>query len=535
MVHLYIFKFLLFQKWFAPEVHKQMKSKQRIGTAKMDIWNMGNIFYLMLTGRPPFDGLDRFAVHDLILKNHSNPKIPEDLLASPDPVHQTMIKAIKMCLNRVSKQRPEARYIANFLKSSMNFDSDEERDGRSTRFPSVEERVKVYMSHWYVPPCDSDPDVTLSYQMISKQDSPGNNVLLSERDSRARTRHVTEVGSKIVSDRVVMIEPAKLVNDPEPDFHQGYQNDVVETVYPLMDSLKDTPLLMQWGDTNAYGLPQNPSHILPHFKKCRKSLAKDELAQMTKESCYGSSIPRPPLKKEQKGSIIWKLDSNRLQGQVQFVAENDKPWNDKQPKGVFSGKLTGHVMDANGKLISRRHWDNMTDYEFCIGMERCRFVLRNRNSPLVDAQLTDLLGKLANGTVSGVNLMGPKAGMQEQLDYKAIIMLEGNDVASGLQWALRSNSAVMMPPPKFCSWSMEELLEPWVHYIPLDPSFKDTEEKMQWVLDHDEEARMIAHRGSLWIKDLHHHPDSEQENTEVNRLILERYQRLFVREETISL
>jgi hypothetical protein len=41
-------------------------------------------------------------------------------------------------------------------------------------------------------------------------------------------------------------------------------------------------------------------------------------------------------------------------------------------------------------------------------------------------------------------------------------MIAGNDVASGLKWALFSQSVVLMPPPNHTSWAMEELLEPWV-------------------------------------------------------------------------
>jgi hypothetical protein len=39
---------------------------------------------------------------------------------------------------------------------------------------------------------------------------------------------------------------------------------------------------------------------------------------------------------------------------------------------------------------------------------------------------------------------------------------EGNGVASGLKWALLSQSVVLMPPPKHTSWDMEKLLEPLV-------------------------------------------------------------------------
>lgn len=93
----------------------------------------------------------------------------------------------------------------------------------------------------------------------------------------------------------------------------------------------------------------------------------------------------------------------------------------------------------------------------------------------------------------------------------------------------------MMPPPTFTSWAMEELLEPWVHYVPIDPSFNNTESRMPWVQDHDEEAEKVASRGSLWIKDLLEHPYSEKENTLINKEILERYQRQFVRSDDLSL
>jgi hypothetical protein len=57
----------------------------------------------------------------------------------------------------------------------------------------------------------------------------------------------------------------------------------------------------------------------------------------------------------------------------------------------------------------------------------------------------------------------------------------------------------------------EEILEPWVHYRPLADYLSDVEEKMQWVIDNDEEAREIAHRGKLWISDLVFHPDADND------------------------
>jgi Glycosyl transferase family 90 len=110
----------------------------------------------------------------------------------------------------------------------------------------------------------------------------------------------------------------------------------------------------------------------------------------------------------------------------------------------------------------------------------------------------------------GVHLVGPHLSYTDPLQYKALIMLEGNDISSGLKWALYSNSVVLMQRVTCTSWAMEELLEPRVRYIPFADDLCDVEEKVQWELDHDEKAQQIAHSGSLWISDLVYHPDEER-------------------------
>ena len=119
---------------------------------------------------------------------------------------------------------------------------------------------------------------------------------------------------------------------------------------------------------------------------------------------------------------------------------------------VFRGQLTG----------SREGYDkNLSDEENCQNLKRCRLVYNHANSTLIYAKLTSTRGRLPT-VLNGVTLEGSKVGLSTLLEYKGIIMIEGNDVASGLKWALLSQSVVLMPPPKHTSWAMEELLEPWV-------------------------------------------------------------------------
>ena len=74
------------------------------------------------------------------------------------------------------------------------------------------------------------------------------------------------------------------------------------------------------------------------------------------------------------------------------------------------------------------------------------------------------------------------------------------------------NSVILKKPPTRTTFAMEERLEPWVHYVPLNDRLTDVEEKMQWVMDHADHAQNIAKRATLWIQDLLHHPDADKEN-----------------------
>ena len=92
---------------------------------------------------------------------------------------------------------------------------------------------------------------------------------------------------------------------------------------------------------------------------------------------------------------------------------------------------------------------------------------------------------------------------------------------------LLSQSVVLMPPPTKTSWAMEELLQAWVHYIPLQSDLSDVEQKIQWMLDHDNESQQIAYRASLWIKDLVFHPEAPQDDAAIYREMLQRYKAHF--------
>jgi hypothetical protein len=186
-------------------------------------------------------------------------------------------------------------------------------------------------------------------------------------------------------------------------------------------------------------------------------------------------------------------------------------------KAIFRGQLTG-----SKDFYKRKE----ADLENCMNMKRCRLVYNHAKSKTVDAKLTSTRRRLPH-ILNGVQLVAPKSFPDDLLKYKGLVMVEGNDVASGLKWALLSQSVVLMPPPQHSSWAMEELLEPWVHYVPLDEFATNIEERMQWILENDKEAQRIAERATLWMEDLVFHPDAAEDDRLIQEEIMRRYQAHF--------
>ena len=85
----------------------------------------------------------------------------------------------------------------------------------------------------------------------------------------------------------------------------------------------------------------------------------------------------------------------------------------------------------------------------------------------------------------------PKISIQEHLKYKFILSLEGNDVATNLKWIMSSNSIAISPPLKMETWYMEGTLKPDVHFIGISENYENLEEKLQYFMDHENEASEI--------------------------------------------
>lgn len=107
----------------------------------------------------------------------------------------------------------------------------------------------------------------------------------------------------------------------------------------------------------------------------------------------------------------------------------------------------------------------------------------------------------------------------QHLNYKFILALEGNDVATNLKWIMSSNSIAVMPMPTYETWFMEGTLIPDYHFICIKHDYSDLEEKLNYYIEHPAEALHIVENAHSYVDQF---KDKKQEDI-ISLLVLEKY------------
>ena len=113
----------------------------------------------------------------------------------------------------------------------------------------------------------------------------------------------------------------------------------------------------------------------------------------------------------------------------------------------------------------------------------------------------------------------PKISLEAHLDYKFILCLQGNDVATNLKWVMSSNSIAVMPKPTLETWFMEGKLVGGIHYIEIKSDYSDLEEQLNYYISHPEKCLEIIRNANAHCQQFY--------NTEIEDLcalrVLEKY------------
>ena len=415
---------------------------------------------------------------------------------------------------------------------------------RSDRFPSVDERIRLYMSNWYQPPCTQDAKVfyklshdndsfpTLryngpiddtvqgTYESIVKPDAK----ILLEIDTISDCGRLKEEGTDWDSLELRPRTYDRIIGRANLWNYCANSEEILNITKELNDKDKHdyTPVILQMGDEKSVSL------TIPVVAKYRGRIDRNELNRVTDmTTCSDRPHANTALGKgpmlDGYAPIVWNLNVMRHFGTLGEARTADIPWKDKKLGTLWRGFMTGSMIDG----------PETTELEQCLSNARCRFVYETnlqRNSSLIDAALIGMYPTYKGGiTCNGITLVAAnRSSLQELQQYKVVVALEGNDVSSALKWNLMSNSVILMPPPTRTSWAMEELLEPWVHYIPIHTNLSNLEEMIRWVGDNDNFARRISERATLFLYDLWISPEAKKEDMQVKRGILDRYRKLWL-------
>jgi|TARA_B110000037_G_scaffold184776_1_gene213842 hypothetical protein len=113
----------------------------------------------------------------------------------------------------------------------------------------------------------------------------------------------------------------------------------------------------------------------------------------------------------------------------------------------------------------------------------------------------------------------PRLSIDQQLNYKFILCLEGNDVASNLKWVMSSQSIAVMPKPKYETWFMEGLLLADVHYIVIKDDYSDLEQRLNYYIKNQDKALQVIENANAYVQQF---KDKENEAI-ISLLTLKKY------------
>ena len=194
-------------------------------------------------------------------------------------------------------------------------------------------------------------------------------------------------------------------------------------------------------------------------------------------------------------NVILKLQCSRHYGILPSISEIDIPYEQKSPKLFWRGISTGCNFRHNMREVA------VTKFQ-------------RHSNPNIDIKFNMLVQD-----ISGEYVIGDWHDIKDQLQYKYLLSIEGNDVATNLKWIMLSNSVCIMPLPQICSWFMEDHLIPYVHFVPISDDFSDLEEVYEWCLDHDAECEEISKNATEFAKQF---LDLERED-EITRKVIMKY------------
>jgi hypothetical protein len=200
--------------------------------------------------------------------------------------------------------------------------------------------------------------------------------------------------------------------------------------------------------------------------------------------------------------VLWPLsDRHTNYTNVSELPVDNIPFNEKKTCVVWRGRISGTFINnwsdssvyPNSifwmESLVRSDNDNEQYVNRINDVKRYKIVSQLNNKKMCDVMFTsdntehDYICKSKLKTKLFERILGENMTIDEQRQCKYILAVDGNCYPSGLYWSLLSNSVVFYVEPEW-ETVIDCGLKPWVHYIPVKPTYEDIVEKIE-ILESD--------------------------------------------------
>ena len=182
---------------------------------------------------------------------------------------------------------------------------------------------------------------------------------------------------------------------------------------------------------------------------------------------------------------------------VNYKYNFDVPFNDKKPTAVFRGGTTGcgTTIDNNPRLkLAYLSWlwkKNLSEGEIpLLDAKITKWNIRPRkmmNNPYL--QTIDKYSlEFYDNEDPKIHFLNPE---QQSAQYKYVVNVEGHVSAFRLSLELNYGSVVLLVKSKWKIW-YSDLLEEYVHYVPVEKDLSNLKEQIQWCRDNNDKCEQIV-------------------------------------------
>jgi hypothetical protein len=179
------------------------------------------------------------------------------------------------------------------------------------------------------------------------------------------------------------------------------------------------------------------------------------------------------------------LASNGYYDLKQELAQNITNWNQRIPIAYWRGGTTGQVADSS------RGWRSLPRVRLC--------ELSQQYPKSIDAGLSQIAQFSADiaTEIRNSGLVKDYLPAKKLQAYRYLIDIDGNSNAwGGLIERLLTGSPVLKVASErgYRQWYYDRL-RPWHNYVPVDADMSDLVSKIEWLKNHDTDARWIGENG----------------------------------------